>query len=85
MTGTKAFETHERLMNRMAQTLGVDFDEKIQRGECDEEQMEFRVHRCIGCSDPQACESFLASHEHGADAAPSYCRNKDDLERLAAE
>ncbi|ATG49340.1 hypothetical protein CEW89_18215 [Celeribacter ethanolicus] len=84
MTGTKGYETHERLMNRMAQTLGVDFEELKQRGQCDEGAMENRVHRCMGCTDPEACEVFLADHEAGAEFAPAYCRNKTDLERLAA-
>ena len=42
------------------------------------------VNRCLTCAEPDACEHWLAEHEH-ADEAPSYCRNHDLFERLKHE
>lgn len=82
------YDTHANLVDRMSETLGLDLAEMAQRGVGpSEEESKLRVHRCLGCTDPEQCVGFLDAHaETGniADAAPAYCRNKQTLERLAA-
>ncbi|MBW6418406.1 DUF6455 family protein [Celeribacter sp. PS-C1] len=89
MTKFGTFETHARLVERMAGALGVDLEERAQRGvEVSEVEATDRVYRCLSCTAPDMCVKFLdAQAEMGAPAlsATRYCRNKAELERLAAE
>ncbi|AJE48401.1 DUF6455 family protein [Celeribacter indicus] len=88
MTKFGTFDTHAGLVERMASALGADLEEARQRGDGPtEEEARARVYRCISCTEPELCVKFLdAMRETGvpARAAPPYCRNKTDLERLAS-
>jgi hypothetical protein len=84
MQGAKTRAQHGALMNRMAETLGVDLDEAELRGALAPEQREEMLLACTGCADPTGCAHWLA-RTRNADAAPDYCRNGDVLGRLAAE
>ncbi|NVK45500.1 MAG: hypothetical protein HWE33_04275 [Rhodobacteraceae bacterium] len=88
MTKFGTFETHARLVARMAGALGVDLEERAQRGEeASEVEARNRVYRCLSCTAPDMCVKFLdaqAELDTPAIAAPRYCRNKAELERLAA-
>ncbi|MCA0042810.1 DUF6455 family protein [Celeribacter litoreus] len=81
------FETHARLVERMATTLGVDLEERAQRGEePSEEHAVERVYRCMSCTEPELCTRFLDLHRDldvTAAEAPPYCRNRAELQGLA--
>ena len=66
------------LMDRMAETVGADV-----RAEGPVVYRE-AVMRCAQCGSPESCKGWLDRHE-SAEAAPSYCRNKDLLEALAVK
>ncbi len=82
------FDTHARLVERMTTTLGVDLEERAQRGDGpSEDESREHVYRCLSCTEPELCSRFLDLHQElgvTAAEAPPYCRNKADLERLAA-
>ena len=88
MTKFGQYDTHALLVDRMADTLGADLTEATQRGEGQtEDESRDRVYRCLSCTSPDLCVKFLDAHaemETTARQAPSYCRNKAELERLAA-
>ena len=83
MLGQKTLKTHDRLMTRMAKTLGTDLDEAELRGDLPPEVRADMLQRCTGCSAPGACSHWLDAHDH-ADATPDYCRNTDTLLALRA-
>ena len=75
------YTRHARLVSKMADRVGVDLIEDMQRGEIDSEDLRMMVHRCEGCTDPEACEKLL---ETGAmlDNPPAYCRNAERFAQL---
>ena len=75
---------HAELVERMADTLGVDLAEEAMRGRMSPEQIRTNVLNCVGCAYPDGCEKWLADHKDGASETPGYCRNKSMLDRLAA-
>ncbi|WP_417253977.1 DUF6455 family protein [Celeribacter sp.] len=83
------YETHARLVERMADAMGVDLTERAQRVEdLSETEARNRVHRCQGCTAPETCVTFLDGLAQAGDKAPSapdFCRNGDELARVAAE
>ena len=72
---------HAKLVERMSETLGVDLDEAMMRGEVTPEQMDRVVTRCTGCDDPSSCSGWLDTHKT-ADQPPDYCRNVAFLNSL---
>lgn len=66
---------HIELMERMADALGLDLDEKIMEGQLDIETLDDAVLRCTGCADPAACEHWLGAQEGIAPTTPDTCRN----------
>lgn len=85
MFGAKTINRHAALMNRMAETLGVDLTEAIADGRLPAEAWREAVVRCTGCSDPEGCQHWLAEHaedEPAPAAAPGYCRNRDLMQSL---
>ena len=77
-------DQHEKLMTRMARTLGADLDDAELRGDLPPEMRDDMLSACLGCSDPQGCAQWLERNST-SDAAPGYCRNGDVLQALAAE
>ncbi|MDG3042065.1 DUF6455 family protein [Roseicyclus marinus] len=77
-------DQHERLMTRMARTLGADLDDAELRGDLPPEMRDDMLSACVGCSDPQGCAHWLAKTQ-AADTAPGFCRNGGILAALAAE
>jgi hypothetical protein len=73
------FERHAALVDRMAETQGVDLDEEIMRGHLTEDDRTDAVLSCTNCTRPGACGHWLAARETSAvqDAPPEYCRNAD--------
>ena len=76
MTADERFTKHAKLVSNMADKVGVDLTEEMMRGKLESEDLRMMVHRCEGCTDPEACIHLL---EHGAPSEfpPSYCRNAD--------
>ncbi len=77
------YDRHAGLVSDMADTLGVDLAEMTMTGRLTPSDHRAAVFRCIGCTQPGACAEWTAAHTEGARHAPDYCRNKEQLERLA--
>lgn len=75
MFGFEKFDRHEQLVGRMADTLGVDLAEAVQRGELPPEDLRRSVFNCMGCREADACGHWLEEHSAGSDVTPEYCRN----------
>lgn len=84
MFGNRVLNRHAALMNRMAETLGVDLDEALRRGALRSEDWRDALVSCASCDDPASCVHWLG--EHGApedrccgapeDEAPDFCNNR---------
>ncbi|MCE8008687.1 DUF6455 family protein [Aestuariivita sp.] len=75
---------HAGLVDRMAQTVGVDLEEAVLEGRMEFDALADAVLRCAGCSDPGHCAGWLDTAQPGA-MPPGYCRNTDLLKALAVE
>ncbi|MEE9387702.1 MAG: DUF6455 family protein [Paracoccaceae bacterium] len=75
MTVTRKYARHGALVDKMANTVGVDLDEAEQRGNLSGDQLRASVHKCLGCTNVTACEHWLDHHTNGANSPPDYCRN----------
>jgi len=75
-------DRHADLVDRMADTVGVNLVEAAQRGEIAEGTLRSAVFSCIGCTEPLACKDWLDAHPDGAHETPEYCRNKALFDRL---
>lgn len=84
MSVSERFDHHAKLVADMADTLGVDLLETMQRGELDAEDLRAMVHKCCGCTQPEACKGWLAQAE-GEEEAPYYCRNAETFAKMQAE
>lgn len=83
MTWMTRFDRHADLVTRMCGTLGVDLDEEALRGTLPPEDLRATVVNCMSCTGAGACAGWLDEHSRGSTVTPSYCRNKERLERLA--
>ncbi len=83
MFGEITKNRHAALLNRMAETVGVDLTQAIHAGHLHGEAWRDAVLRCCGCDVPDRCISRLASLD-GAEVAyaPVYCHNAGMLDRL---
>lgn len=83
MLGLSRLEKHAELVERMAETLGVDLTEEQMTARMTPEDLHETVLRCTTCLEEGACQQFLTlNHDRGADTAPSFCRNKALLEAM---
>lgn len=80
---------HAALVDRMAETLGVDLEEAVLRGQLAPGALPDLVLRCTGCANPEGCEAWLDSQRRssakGASAAsttPYFCRNAGAFDAL---
>ncbi|MFW2544300.1 DUF6455 family protein [Primorskyibacter sp. 2E107] len=86
MHNRTTLKRHAYLVDEMAKVQSVDLEEQILRGALSVSELEDAVLRCIGCSQPCACEGWLATQQAPAAAPPSYCRNTElfaDLKKAA--
>ena len=74
------FDRHVRLMNRMGDALGRDLEGELLSGELSPEAYREKVYRCVGCSNPEACQKLLDSVNGVLDGPPEYCRNRSDFD-----
>jgi len=75
MTTPQIRQRHADLIERMANALGLDLDERIMQGGLDIESLDDAVLRCTLCSDPEGCEHWVSAQQDEAPAAPEMCRN----------
>ncbi|SEP86254.1 DUF6455 family protein [Thalassovita taeanensis] len=75
------FARQADVMQRMADTVGVDFVEKVQADERVAYRYREAVMRCGHCGQAAACTSWMDAHPTAAET-PDYCRNKDLLASL---
>lgn len=89
MRDETTFDRHASLVERMAQTQGVDLEEAILRGALSEEDRTAAILSCTNCTQPGACQHWLAAQEAASktgETPPEYCRNTplfSDLKRGA--
>jgi hypothetical protein len=76
MTDTTTIRRHATLVDRMAQKLGLDLEQKVLEGQLDPDSLCDAVLDCTGCSDPDGCTVWLDTPASQTDAAPSMCRNR---------
>ncbi len=76
------YDHHANLVDRMAETLGLDLRREVERAQITYQQVEGAVTRCMDCPDPEGCELWLEGRANGATHAPGICRNKALLENL---
>ena len=81
MSVDDSYTNHAKLVTRMADKVGLDLTEEMQRGNVDSEDLRVMVHKCQGCTDPEHCVSLLESGDSSA-FPPEYCRNADTFARL---
>ena len=81
MQGTTTLKRHADLVDRMANTQGVDLEERMMAGKVLPDDLSDAVLACTGCANPEACEHWLARNET-AEQTPDYCRNADLFGRL---
>jgi hypothetical protein len=81
MQGTSTLKRHADLVDRMANTQGVDLEERMMAGKILPDDLSDAVLACTGCANPEACEHWLARNET-AEQTPGYCRNADLFARL---
>lgn len=77
MPGQRDIKRHAILVDHMANALGVDLEEQMLRGSLSFGALEDAVLSCTNCTQPCACESWLATRTEAANAPPSFCRNTD--------
>ncbi|MGR3377675.1 DUF6455 family protein [Salipiger abyssi] len=82
MPGRTDFKRHATLVDHMANTLGLDLEEQMLRGKLTFSQLDDAVLSCTGCTQPCACETWLATRAKTADAPPFYCRNTQLFDEL---
>lgn len=90
MQHTVTLRRHAALVDRMAETLGVDLEEAVMRGELSPGALPDMVLRCTGCANPDGCEAWLNSQKQPATAetarattTPYFCRNAGAFDVLA--
>ena len=74
MHSPKTLKHHATLMDRMADTVGVDLEEAVLSGEARFDDIADAVLACANCADPGHCASWLETAQQG-DQPPGYCRN----------
>jgi len=82
MADTQTLRKHADLVDRMSQTLGLDLEESIMRGQLQIETLGDAVLSCSGCANPGACSRWLTAQEGVANDTPDYCRNGDVFDAL---
>jgi len=84
MQSTSTLKRHADLVDRMANTLGVDLEEKMMAGQMRPGVLSDAVLACTGCANPEACGHWLAAQGAVVEQGPDYCRNGDLFTLLKA-
>jgi hypothetical protein len=83
MQSTSTLKRHAELVDQMANSLGVDLEQKIMEGQMTFDALGDAVLACTGCVNPEACSHWLVENKQ-AEATPDYCRNADMFTLLIA-
>lgn len=81
MQNSATLKRHARLVDLMADTQGVDFDQGMMAGLMQPHDLHEAVLACTGCANTDACTHWLNTNDRAA-ATPDYCRNAEFFERL---
>ena len=73
---------HADLVEWMAGTVGAELGDAVADHRLSASDYRMAVIRCTTCDASEECRLWMDSHAH-AEGAPSYCRNRDLLERLS--
>lgn len=84
MSFFSGFDRHMDLMYKVSGAVGVDLGAAVADQRLTAPELRAMAIRCKGCKEEAACWAFLDEHDGEADAPPSFCRNRDTLNRLAA-
>lgn len=84
MASRTTLRRHAALVDRMANTVGIDLEEKAMTGQIDFDGISDAVLNCVGCTAPDACEHWLAQNADGTDNTPALCRNSELFATLKA-
>ncbi|MEO1138535.1 MAG: DUF6455 family protein [Pseudomonadota bacterium] len=82
MTQNLTIKRHTELVDRMADTLGIDLEEAVFAGKLDPNTLCDAVLRCTGCTDPEGCTKWLDACQNGTKHPPVMCRNSDMFHSL---
>lgn len=86
MCEARTLNRHAALVNRMAETLGLDLGRAVREGRLQSETWRDAVLDCTCCPAPDECTGWLAERqETGASAPPAQCRNAGLMARLAGQ
>lgn len=81
MVAQPKLKHHAALFDEMAHHVGIDLEEAFEKGGAlTLDEIGEAVLRCTNCSDPGHCTGWLKLDQDAR--APSYCENRDLLERL---
>lgn len=83
MTSNTRLKRHAALVDDMAQARGIDLLDASQRAGLTPDDLADMVHRCTGCAQSDACETWVAAQVGAVSDTPPFCRNADTFERLA--
>ena len=84
MTNQSIYRRHAELVDRMANTLGLDLEELIMAGQLSVDAVGDAVLSCTGCSSVEGCEHWLAMQKGVAPESPGICRNGELFSMLKA-
>ena len=84
MKSKSVLKDHADLVDRMAQTVGLDLELVMMEGRMTVDQLGDAVLACTGCTQPDTCRAWMAEQADRADTIPSYCRNRGVFDRLVA-
>ncbi|MEP2782357.1 MAG: DUF6455 family protein [Pseudoruegeria sp.] len=73
----KTFRRHAALVDHMAETLGVDLEEQVFRGNIGINDIGDAVLNCTGCTQADDCDHWLAKQKGVSERTPAYCRNSE--------
>ncbi|MGG7645571.1 DUF6455 family protein [Rhodovulum sp. YNF3179] len=75
MFNLSKLDRHEKLVDRMAETQGIDIGEEMMRGHLSANDLRSAVFSCTACTHADDCVHWLEDHKDGASQTPDYCRN----------
>ncbi len=75
-------DRHAGIMNKMAETVGVNWSEEIVKDPTLAYRYREAVMSCTHCKHDNECQGWMAEHSH-AKETPDYCRNHALLQGLS--
>ena len=82
MQSKDTLKRHAHLVDKMADALGLDLEEKAMEGKLSFGELSDAVLRCTSCSDPDGCEHWLSGLDGPVEKTPAMCRNAQMFDML---